>query len=186
MTFEEAKLDLERKKFFLIFKVATAFVIAINILIYLYLFITNGQLFSYTEQDLADLSLFSLSYSLPWWSNALFSFLWLFFAAWIFWLIKKKRFLWERKKICWRQAGFKKDGLDRADIERWLLVIHIYDFSLNYGANALGLAAAIFWKGALYGFIVSFGFVLYFHLLMICLILIWNIFFWVKKLFFLS
>ncbi|MCX6798051.1 MAG: hypothetical protein NTX66_02470 [Candidatus Falkowbacteria bacterium] len=173
-SYEEARLDSQKKDFWFWSKVLALVVVAINVGIYLFLYLRYGHWHSFTYQDIAEIKIIEFDYDFPWWTNIIFSFLWLFLTLWVYWRLHLRWFKLDRAKV---NLG-KFQGRQRLDEEEELkldfFIVDLYKFSLNFGGVGLGLLAAIYFGGALYGLVANIIFDLYFHGLMIMVIMIWS------------
>jgi len=174
MTFEEAKIKLKRKQFWLWSKILAVAVITVNFIVYLFLHFRQGHWHSFSAQDLSEIEIIELSYNLPWWTNIIFSFIWLAFSLGVYWYFYLEKLKLNQKKLDIVHFEIKqREKLDK-ELNFDLFVCEAYQFSLNYGAIILSLIAAIYFGGALYGLLANIIFDLYFHILMVVAILVWS------------
>lgn len=174
MGLQEARIQFKKKRLWWWSKILVVLIIIINFAIYLRLFLINGQCQDFTHQDLLEIRMIQLVYSFPWWSNIIFSFLWLAYAQGIYWYLHLDHLKLNHEKLhlpCMRPEA-REIKIKELDTE--IFCCEALQLSFNFGGVALGLLAAIYFGGALYGLVANILFDLYAYFFMIILMLAWS------------
>lgn len=177
MTFEEAKIKLKRGRFWLWSKILAIVIVLVNIIVYLFVHFRHGHWHNFTIQDVSEIKIIKileLDYNFPWWTNIIFSLLWLSFYLGVFWYLRLDKYKLKQRKL---DVGKYQGTLlaeTEKELDQQLFIRDAYQFSLNFGSPIIGLVIAFYFRGALYGLVANIIFDLYFHVFMVAMILIWS------------
>lgn len=174
MTFIEAKIELQKKMFFLKACLAITIIWLVALVIYSFSLIKGG-LSPISFTDIAEFKFISLRYSISRWFDPIFVLAWLIFIAVFAWLLQKRRLLLADKKLNLKgRTGCHDLPVQEKEIEEEMLLLDAYFFCFVLGGLGVSLWAAIYFGAAFYGLIVHLFFAIYLYVFIFVAIILWS------------